>query len=108
MERLLLILLSLAFVLLAVVIYFGKADWMLVNYKLKFKDRKPVFVAKKYNKERTRPLLALMMLIVSLMLLLNLFFPSCARYISAIVAVAVLLPFAIFVELRCREKEDGK
>jgi hypothetical protein len=49
-----------------------------------------------------------MMLIVSLILLLNLFFPSCARYISAIVAVAVLLPFAIFVELRCREKEDGK
>ena len=65
MERLLLILLSLAFVLLAVVIYFGKADWMLVNYKLKFKDRKPVFVAKKYNKERMRPLLALMMLIAS-------------------------------------------
>ena len=108
MERLLLFLLSLAFVLLAVVIYFGKVDWMLVNYKLKFKGWKPVFVAIKYDMERLRPPLALLMMVVALMIVLDLLFPGYARYISVVAVFAVLLPLAIYAELRCRKKDDGE
>jgi hypothetical protein len=100
-------LISLLFVLSGVAIFFGKADRLMVNCRLRLKGWRPVLDVKRYNKERMRPLLALTMFVVALMIAIMGLFPSAAQYVS-VAAFVVILPMAIIMELWCREKDKGK
>ena len=54
-----------------------------------------------------RPLLALTMFVVALMIAFMGLFPSAAQYVS-VAAFVVILPMVIIMELWCREKDKGK
>ena len=97
---------SVAFVLVAfaVVALMGKADWMMAKYRLTFKDGKPKFVKyREYDAERARPLFALILFVVALFLVLEYVLRPIPEW-SALLLLALVLPVALYMELRCRKK----
>ena len=98
---------SIAFVLVAfaVVVLMGKADWLMAKYKLVFKERKFVFVKiREYDAERARPLFALILFVVALLLVLEYLLHPMPEW-CALIPLAVALPLALYVELKCRKKD---
>ena len=97
---------SMAFLLLAfaVLVIMGKADFLMVKYKLAIKNRRLTVVKYcKYDEKRTRPFFALVLFIIAVFLVLEYIFRPLPEY-YAIVVVASLLIVLIFMELKCRKK----
>ena len=98
---------SVAFVLVAfaVVVLMGKADGMMAKYKLAFKEGKPRFVKyREYDTERTRPLFALILFLLAVFMVLEYVFHPLPLWCSLIL-LAVIVPIAIYMEIRCRKKQ---
>ena len=98
---------SVAFVLVAfaVLVLMGKADGMMAKYKLAFKEGKPRFVKyREYDTRRTRPLFALVLFLLAVFMVLEYIFRPMPEWCSLIV-LAVIVPIALYMEIKCREKE---
>ncbi len=98
---------SVAFVLavFAVLVLFGKADGMMARYKLTFKDGKPGFVKyREYDTERTRPLFALILFLLAIFMVLEYVFRPLPEW-SALVIMAMIVPMALYMEIKCRKKQ---
>lgn len=97
---------SMAFLLLAfaVLVIMGKADFMMVKYRLAMKNRR-LTLAKycKYDKKRARPFLALALFAIAVFLVLEYIFRPLPEYCT-ILAVVFLLNVLILMELKCRKK----
>ena len=97
---------TVAFVLVAfaIVVLLGKADGMMAKYKLAFKDGKLKFVKyRKYDAERVRPLFALILFVFALFMVLEYVFRPIPEW-CALLPLVVLLPIALYVDLKCRKK----
>lgn len=91
-------------VLFAVLVLMGKADRMMGKYKTVFKDGKLKFVKyREYDTERSRPLFALMLFIVAVFTVLEYILRPIPQW-SALLLLALVLPVALYIELRCRKK----
>ncbi len=98
---------SVAFVLVAFAVFvlMGKADGMMAKYKLAFKEGKLKFVKyREYDTERTRPLFALILFLLAVFMVLEYVFRPLPLWCSLIV-LAVIVPIALYMEIKCREKE---
>ena len=83
----------------------GKADGMMAKYKLAFKEGKPRFVKyREYDTERTRPLFALILFLLAVFMVLEYVFHPLPLWCSLIL-LAVIVPIAIYMEIRCRKKQ---
>ena len=97
---------SVAFVLVAcaVLVLMGKADWMMSKYKLAFKERRLAFVKiRSYNAKRTRPLFALIMVLLAVIMVLEYVLRPMPVWYS-LIALGIIVPIALYMELCCREK----
>ena len=97
---------SVAFLLVAfaVVVLLGKADGIMGKYRLTFKGGKPKFVKyRSYNPRRARPLFALMMSLVAAFVVLEYVLRPIPQW-YALILLAVVVPIALYVELRCRQE----
>lgn len=91
-------------VLFAVLVLMGKADRMMGKYKTVFKDGKLKFVKyREYDTERSRPLFALMLFIVAVFTVLEYILRPIPQW-CALLLLALVLPVALYIELRCRKK----
>ena len=91
-------------VLFAVLVLMGKADRMMGKYKTVFKDGKLRFVKyREYDAVRSRPLFALMLFIVAVFTVLEYILRPIPQW-SALLLLALVLPVALYIELRCRKK----
>ena len=98
---------SVAFVLVAfaVVVLMGKADRIMAKYRLAFKDGKVKFVKyREYDAERARPFFALIFFLLAVFLVLEYVFRPIPEW-CALLLLAVVLPIALYVDLKCRKKE---
>ena len=96
---------SLAFVLVlfAVLVLLGKADRMMAKYRLSFKDGKLKFVKyREYDAVRARPLFALVLFIIAVLLVLEYIFRPIPEWVG-FVFLALILPLGLFLELKCRK-----
>ena len=104
MEGLFNFLVAFALVALAVIVLMGKADGLMSKYRLTFKDGKPRFVKyRSYDPRRARPLFALMMSLVAAFVVLEYVFRPIPQW-YALILLAVVVPIALYVELRCRQE----
>ena len=97
---------SVAFVLVAfaVVVLMGKADRMMAKYRLTFKDGKLRFVKyREYDAVRARPLFALVLFVLAVFMVLEYLLRPIPQW-SALLLLALVLPVALYIELRCRKK----
>lgn len=98
---------SMAFVLvtLAVLVLMGKADGVMAKYKLASREGKLKFVKyREYDTERTRPLFALILFLLAVFMVLEYVFHPLPLWCSLIV-LAVIVPIALYMEIRCRKKQ---
>lgn len=98
---------SMAFLLLAfaVLVLMGKADGMMAKYKLASREGKLKFVKyREYDTERTRPLFALILFLLAVFMVLEYVFHPLPLWCSLIV-LAVIVPIALYMEIRCRKKQ---
>ena len=96
--------LAFVFVAFAVVVLLGKADWLMGKYRLTFKGGRLGCVKyRSYNARRARLPFALILLAVALFLVLEYVLRPLPEW-SALLLLAVALPIALYLELRCREK----
>jgi hypothetical protein len=92
------------FVVLAVLVLMGKADKMMGKYRLTLKDGKPRFVKiRSYDAKRARPLFALIMVLLAVILVLEYVLRPMPTWYS-LIALAIIVPIALYMELCCREK----
>lgn len=92
------------FVALAVLVLMGKADGMMGKYRLILKDGKPLFVKiRSYNAKRTRPLFALIMVLLAVIMVLEYVLRPMPVWYS-LIALGIIVPIALYMELCCREK----
>ena len=104
MEGLFNFLVAFALVALAVIVLMGKADGLMGKYSLTFKGGKLRFVKyRSYDPRRARPLFALMMFLVAAFVVLEYVFRPIPQW-YALILLAVVLPIALYVELRCRQE----
>ena len=97
---------SVAFLLVAfaVVVLMGKADFMMGKYRLTVNGGKLKFVKyRSYNPRRARPLFALMMLCLAVFVVLEYVFRPIPEW-CALIPLGVVVPMALYVELRCRQE----
>ena len=97
---------ALAFVLVAfaVVVLMGKADGMMAKYRLALKGRKLTLVKmREYDAVRARPVFALMFFMVAVFLVLEYVCRPLPEW-CALILLAVVLPLALYVDLKCRKK----
>ena len=98
---------SVVFVLVAfaVVVLMGKADRMMAKYRLTFKDGKLRFVKyREYDAACARPFFALALFVVAVFVVLEYVFRPIPEW-CALLPLAVVLPIALYMELKCRKKE---
>ena len=104
MDGLLNFLMAFVFMLFAVLVLFGKADRLMVRYKLVLKDGKLKSVKyREYDAERTRPLFALILFVLAVFVVLEYLLRPLPEW-CAFLLLAVLLPVVLYMELRCRRK----
>ena len=97
---------SVAFVLVAfaVVVLMGKADKIMAKYRMAFKDGKLKFVKyREYDAGRARPFFALIFFLLAVFLVLEYVFRPIPEW-CALLLLVVLLPIALYVDLKCRKK----
>lgn len=97
---------SLAFVLVAFALFVlrGKASWVMGKYKPAIKERKLVWVKyRQYDPKRARPLFALVLFLLAVFIVLEYLFRPLPLYCAPIL-LAVLVPIALYIELKCRVK----
>lgn len=97
---------SVAFVLVAfaVVVLMGKADKIMAKYRMAFKDGKLKFVKyREYDAGRARPFFALIFFLLAVFLVLEYVFRPILEW-CALLPLVVLLPIALYVDLKCRKK----
>lgn len=97
---------SLAFVLLACAVFvlFGKVDRMMAKYRLTFKDGKLKFVKyREYDAKCARPLFALILSLLAVFIVLEYILRPLPEW-CALVVLAVIVPIALYVDIRCRKK----
>ena len=97
---------SVAFVLVAfaVVVFMGKADKIMAKYRMVFKDGKLKFVKYcEYDAGRARPFFALIFFLLAVFLVLEYVFRPIPEW-CALLPLVVLLPIALYVDLKCRKK----
>lgn len=98
---------SVAFVLVAfaVLVLMGRVDGMMAKYKLASREGKLKFVKyREYDTERTRPLYALVLFLLAVFMVLEYIFRPMPDWCSLIL-LAVIVPIALYMEIRCRKKE---
>ena len=96
--------LALLFVLFALLILMGKADWLMSKYKPSIKERRLVLVKyRSYDPRRTRPLFAFTLFLLALFVVMEHIFRPLPLY-SAVILIAILLPIVLYVEIKCRIK----
>ena len=96
-----------AFVLVAfaVLVLMGKADRMMGKYRLTFEEGKVKFVrCREYDTKRTRPLFALMLFVLAVFMVLEYVLRPIPEW-CALLPLALVLPVALYIELKCRKKE---
>lgn len=92
------------FVALAVLVLMGKADKMMGKYRLTLKDGKPRFVKiRSYDVKRARPLFALIMVLLAVIMVLEYVLRPMPVWYS-LIALGIIVPIALYMELCCREK----
>ena len=104
MDGLLNFLMAFVFMLFAVLVLFGKADRLMVRYKLVLKDGKLKSVKyREYDAERTRPLFALILFVLAVFVVLEYLLRPLPEW-CAFLLLAVLLPVVLYMELRCKKR----
>ena len=104
MDGLLNFLIAFVLVAFAMVVLMGKADWMLAKYRLTFNEGKLKFVKyREYDAERVRPFFALILFVVALFLVLEYILRPIPEW-CALLPLAVVLPIALYMEMKCRKK----
>ena len=89
---------------LALVVLTGKADGMMVKYRLTFKGGRPAFVKYcRYDAKRARPILALIYCLLALFILLEYLLRPLPEW-AALILLALLAPLLLVIELRCRKR----
>ena len=98
---------SMAFLLLAFATFviMGKADFLMGKYRLTFKDGKLKYVKfREYDVRRARPLFALILFVLVVFILLEYVFRPLPEW-CAFVVLGIILPIALYMEIKCRKKE---
>lgn len=104
MDGLLNFLVAFVLVAFAVLVLLGKADKMMVKYRLTFKNGKPVYVKyREYDAKRTRPFFALILFILAVFLVLEYVFRPIPEWYALLLLIFVL-PIALYMELKFRKK----
>jgi hypothetical protein len=104
MNGLLNFIMAFVFVALAVLVLMGKADKMMGKYRLTLKDGKLRFVKiRSYDAKRARPLFALIMVLLAVIMVLEYVLRPMPTWYS-LIALGIIVPIALYMELCCREK----
>ena len=102
MNGLLNFIIAFIFVALGTIVLLGKGDAMMANYRIAFKGGKPKFVKRREYKKSARPLYALLFYLLALMIILEYIFRPIPEH-SAIIALAVIIPIILVLELKYRK-----
>ena len=95
---------ALLFVAFALSVLLGKADWVIGKYKPVLKERRLVFVKyRSYDPRRARPLFAFLLFLLAAFIVLEYLFRPLPLY-CAVILLALVVPIAVYVEVRCRLK----
>ena len=103
MEKIVIFLVAFVLVAFAVLMVWGKIDFMLAKYKLRIKDGKLRYVKSHEYDKKARPIIAILFFLVALILVLSVLFPTVVDKF-VIVILAVILPFVLSLELKYRKK----
>ena len=103
MENVVVFIVAFLFVALAVLMLFGKIDFMLAKYKLAFREGRLKHVKIREYDKKARPVIAVLFFLVALMVVLFFLFPDVADKLT-IVVLAVIMPFVLLLELKYRKK----
>jgi amino acid transporter len=103
MENVVVFIVAFLFVALAVLMLFGKIDFMLAKYKLAFREGRLKHVKIREYDKKARPVIAVLFFLVALLLVLSFLYPSVADKL-AIVVLAVVVPFTLVLEFKFRKK----
>lgn len=105
MDGLLNFMVAFVLVVFAVLVLMGKADRMMGKYRLTFEEGKVKFVRyREYDTKRTRPLFALMLFVLAVFMVLEYVLRPIPEW-CALLPLALVLPVALYIELKCRKKE---
>jgi amino acid transporter len=102
MENVVVFIVAFLFVALAVLMLFGKIDFMLAKYKLAFREGRLKHVKIREYDKKARPVIAVLFFLVALLLVLSFLYPSVADK-QAIVVLAVVVPFTLVLEFKFRK-----
>jgi amino acid transporter len=102
MENVVVFIVAFLFVALAVLMLFGKIDFMLAKYKLAFREGRLKHVKIREYDKKARPVIAVLFFLVALLLVLSFLYPSVADKL-AIVVLAVVVPFTLVLEFKFRK-----
>ena len=102
MNGLLNFIIAFIFVALGTIVLLGKGDAMMANYRIAFKGGIPEFVKRREYKKSARPLYALLFYLLALMIILEYIFRPIPEH-SAIIALAVIIPIILVLELKYRK-----
>ena len=105
MDGLLNFMVAFVLVVFAMLVLMGKADRMMGKYRLTFEEGKVKFVRyREYDAKRTRPLFALMLFVLAVFMVLEYVLRPIPEW-CALLPLALVLPVALYIELKCRKKE---
>ena len=103
MEKIVVFLVAFVLVVIALLMFLGKMDFMLAKYRLTLRDGKLRYVKTREYDKKARPVVAVLFLLIALMSVLLFVFPVIADKL-VIVVFAVILPFVLLLELKYRKK----
>ena len=103
MEKIVVFLVAFVLVVIALLMFLGKMDFMLAKYRLTLRDGKLRYVKTREYDKKARPVIAVLFFLVALMVVLFFLFPDVADKL-AIVVLAVIMPFVLLLELKYRKK----
>jgi hypothetical protein len=102
MNGLLNFIIAFIFVALGTIVLLGKGDAMMANYRIAFKGGKLRFVKRREYKKSARPLYALLCYLLALISVLEYILRPIPEH-SAIIALAVIIPIILVLELKYRK-----
>ena len=103
MEKIVVFLVAFVLVVIALLMFLGKMDFMLAKYRLTLRDGKLRYVKTREYDKKARPVVAVLFFLIALMSVLLFVFPVIADKL-VIIVFAVILPFVLLLELKYRKK----
>lgn len=103
MDKIVVFLVAFILVAFSVLMLFGKIDFMLAKYRFTLRGGKLRKVKSREYDKKARPIIAMLFFLVASLTVLLFLFPAISDKL-VIVVLAVVLPFALLLELKYRKK----